>query len=360
MMLKKLISETNGTFDHVVISLTTIGTIGRALQDLGVPVIALGGSSGRISLSPMFRLVRELRIVKPDVVQGWMYHGNLAAWVAKALLRAEWRLCWSVRCSIGGPASVKLMTRITRDVCAWLSRPVACIIYNSQLARRQHEEIGYPVDKGVVIPNGFDTERFRPNADARDAFRRRYSISDSQAVIGHVARAQPLKDQPSLLIAALKVNSGAPDTLFVLAGPGIPRLAHAGNRVTINSLGGNLKLLPEQENINEVMAAFDVFVLSSVGEGFPNVLGEALSCGIPCVSTDVGDCAAIVGDAGIVVPPRNPDMLASAILKLLRMPAHERRELGLKARSRMQRDYSLTNVAAMYATYWLEGSRCVA
>jgi glycosyltransferase involved in cell wall biosynthesis len=320
-------------------------------------------------LSLLLRLARELRAVRPDVVQGWMYHGNLAAWGARILLRAKWRLFWSVRCSIGEPASVKLTTRITRDVCAWLSGPVTCIIYNSQLARRQHEEIGYPADKGVVIPNGFDTERFRPNANARAAFRRRYSISDGQAVVGHIARVQPMKDHPNLLLAALKVTAQAQNTIFVLAGPRMTRLADGREAAAaIDALGDKVMLLPEQENVNELMVAFDVFVLSSAfGEGFPNVLGEAQSCGTPCVATDVGDCAVVIGETGIIVPPRNPDMLASAMLKLLRMPAHEREQLGLRARARMQQSYSLANIAAMYAASWLDaesageqGSPCAA
>jgi glycosyltransferase involved in cell wall biosynthesis len=360
MMLKKVISETaSGPFEHVVISLKGVGAVGRSLERLGIPVIALGGTSGRFSLSLLIRLARQLRDTQPDVVQAWMYHANFAAWGAKALSRAKWPLYWSVRCSIGDSNSIKWTTRLTRNVCALLSKPVTRIIYNSHLARRQHEAIGYPKDKGVVIPNGFDTAVFRPSESSREAVRRRYGIADNQAIVGHVARAQPMKDQPTLLSAALKVFNKAPQTMFILAGPGMPGLAEARpeSRAAINALGDQLILLPEQKNVQELMAAFDIFVLSSAfGEGFPNVLGEALSCGSPCVATDVGDCAIVVGDGGIIVPPRDADRMASAIQALLDMPESARREIGLAARSRMQKDYSLANVAGLYSTCWREPS----
>src|SRR5665213_1017829 len=250
MMLKKLISETHGTFEHVVISLKTNGPVGRSLQNLGVPVIALGGTSRRVSPALLFRLAKEIRAVKPDLVQGWMYHGNQAAWGAKILLRAKWRLCWSVRCSFGEAGSVRFATRVIRNVSALLSKPVHCIIYNSHLARSQHEKIGYPADKGVVIPNGFDTEQFRPNAEARRAFRQHHGIAETALVVGHVARAQPIKDQFTLLSAAVEVVHEAPSALFVLAGSGIPGLATAGSECAapINTLDGRVKLLPEQQD----------------------------------------------------------------------------------------------------------------
>jgi glycosyltransferase involved in cell wall biosynthesis len=360
MMLKKVISETSRSCDHVVISLKTVGTVGRSLRGMGVPVIALGGTSGRFSPFLLIRLVMQLRALKPDLVQAWMYHANLAAWIAKILSRAKWPLYWSVRGAIGEPDPTKWATRLVRKICALLNGPVACIIYNSQLARLQHEKIGYPAVKGVVIPNGFDTERFKPNPEARRAIRQRYGVADNQVLIGHVARARPWKDQRNLLSAALEVEAQVQNAVFILAGPGIPQLADTGSETAdlIKALGEKLILLPEQENVNELMAAFDAFVLSSAfGEGFPNVLGEAQSCGTPCVTTDVGDCAAIVGETGLVVPPREADLLASAILKLLRMPEGERKELGLKARRRMQQDYSLARIAGMYAGCWREAEK---
>jgi glycosyltransferase involved in cell wall biosynthesis len=360
MMLKKVISETTGLHEHIVISLKNVGPIGRSLRSRGIPVIALGGMSGRFSFPLLFRLAKELRSLKPDLVQAWMYHANFAAWSAKLLSRGEWPLYWSVRCSVGEPRSIKWTTRFIRNICAPLSGPVTSIIYNSHIARRQHEDIGYPAAKGVVIPNGFDTEHFHPDEDAKKAFRRRHAISDNQIIVGHVARAQVMKDQPSLLRAALKVTSQVANAVFVLAGPGIPDLPRTrrDSAAAIAALGGRLLLLPEQENVNELMAAFDVFVLSSAfGEGFPNVLGEALSSGTPCVATDVGDCALIVGENGIIVPPRDPESLASGISKLLNMPSEDRKSLGLAGRARVQTEYSLAAIGRAYVDQWEERSK---
>lgn len=354
MMLKKVVSETAASCDHVVISLKDGGAVGKTLQGLGIPVIALGGKSGRFSLSLLIRLARELRAIEPDLVQAWMYHANLAVWVARFLLRGHWPLCWSVRCSIGAPSSIKWTTRLVINICAYLGKRTTSIIYNSHLACGHHENIGYPRARSLVIPNGFDTRAFVPDARAKERFRCHHAIPYNHVIIGHIARAQPLKDQRTLLLAAAKVLERAPNTIFILAGTGIPRLADAGNKnaLLVEALGDRVLFLPQQDNVNELMAAFDIFVLSSIAEGFPNVLGEALSCGVPCVATDVGDCARIVGKQGIIVPPGDPGKLAAGILKLLAMPSDERRAWGLAGRARMEKDYSIRAVAQMYLACW--------
>ncbi len=370
MMLKKLVLETKSDFEHVVISLHTIGTIGKELGEAGVRVIALEGQRGIPSPSLLIRLVKELHDIKPDIVQGWMYHGNFAASLSRRVMRARWPISWSIRCTISTQNLEKPVTRLIRNVSMYFSGPVKSIIYNSNASREQHEDMGYPAKKGSVIPNGFDTDVFKPNLSARSQFRVRYLVDDAQIIVGHIARVDPMKDQETLLLSASKVLEQNSNVFFVLAGRDVPTLARSGTAggSVIGALGKKIILLPEEGGVSDLAAAFDIFVLSSAfGEAFPNVLGEALSCGVPCVSTDVGDCAAIIGDAGAVAPVRDPGRLASAILNLLRMPEHERRDLGLTARARMQRDYSLEKVAAMYAAHWRDSeesgkqaSRCVA
>lgn len=354
-MLLKLISRSSGAFKHVVISLRTIGTVGQLLQARNIQVIALNSHPGRFSVALLFRLATQLRFVKPDIVQGWMYHGNFAAFIAKRMMGAGWPLCWSIRCSIGDPGTEKWITRAVRRVCAPIAGSIASIIYNSDRARHQHECAGYSSAKGVVIPNGFDTEVFRPNALARIAFRQRFSLEEDQPIIGHIARFDPMKDQATLVAAALKVARCLPNAIFIFAGPGMLNLPGTPDSTAsvLTLLKNKVIFLPEQENVAELMSAFDVFVLSSAfGEGFPNVLGEALSCGVPCVATDVGDCADVVGDCGAIVPPRDPEKLAAAILHILTAASSEREALSRRARRRAEQYFSIADVVTKYESAW--------
>ncbi len=359
MMLQKVISRTGDSFDHQVISLRTEGSVAKLLRAQGIAVSALGDMSGRPNPALLGRLVTALREAKPDLVQGWMYHGNFASRVARSLMGGRWPLHWSIRCSIGEAGTEKPMTRLVRRLGVSLSGPISSIIYNSDRARRQHEAIGYPSSRSLVIPNGFDTDRFRPSAPARAAFRRLHGIEDDTFVIGHVARVDPMKDQQCLLAAAKKVVEASTKCVFVLAGRGVPELAHpsAPTAGLVKSLEGKILLLPEQTDVSALMPAFDLFVLSSAfGEGFPNVLGEALCCGIPCLATDVGDCAAIIGNVGRIVPPRNPDMLAAATLEFLADADLGRRVGPQLARDRAKKNFSLATVADRYRDQWLRGS----
>ena len=187
MMLLKLIDQSHTSFEHFVISLTTIGTIGRELTDRNVPVFGLGARS-IAPLVTFVKLTNRLRTCAPNLVQGWMYHGNLAALAAKAALGAQWPLLWSVRCTVGDAGAEKVTTRAVRRIGGMFSGSAGAIIYNSDRARQQHEAIGFERSHGIVIPKGINTNIFRSNGPANAAFRNRFSIPSSCRVVGHVAR----------------------------------------------------------------------------------------------------------------------------------------------------------------------------
>jgi glycosyltransferase involved in cell wall biosynthesis len=191
------------------------------------------------------------------------------------------------------------------------------------------------------VPNGFDTDLFRPDAEQRARWRSRLGIGDGQNLIGMVARLDPMKDHATFLAAAAEVAERS-DAAFLLVGAGTESLP------VPPALAGRLHALGERSDVQEILPALDVMVLSSLGEGFPNVIGEAMACGVACISSDVGDAASIVADPTRIVKPRDAAALARAILALLRGGNDEITRLGMAARQRIVDHYSLAATVARY------------
>jgi glycosyltransferase involved in cell wall biosynthesis len=350
MMLYKLVSRFDrDRFDTSIVSLRGRGTMGARIEAVGVPVYAMGMEDAGSGAAGLLRLVREVRRLKPDIIQGWMPHGNLCAALAGTMaLRAQ--VLWNVRCSIDDLANEKAATRAVIRAGALGSARVRRIIYNSRVAAEQHEALGYPAAKRCLLPNGFDCERFRPSPETRRALRAELGLGESDVVIGMVARFHPMKGHETFFRAAGTLAARYPSARFVLAGRGVvPEDAGLAALVRENGLQGRVHLLGEREDTFRIYPALDVSSLaSSWGEGFPNVVGEAMACGVPCVVTDVGDSAWVVGGHGVVVAPDQPEALAAGWASLLEAGAEGRARLGEAARERVVEHFSLERVVAQY------------
>jgi len=354
-MLLKLVQAKTPEFSHSVVSLGGLGTIGPQLQRAGAMVIGVGLVAGKIPTFGALRLAKMLRDLNPDLIQGWMYHGNLAATFAHWFLRRPPKLLWTIRGSYDAAPHEKPLTRAVIRMGRVTSGRPSRTIYNSNEAKSQHLTAGFASRNADVIPNGFDLKRFHHNLDQRSIIRARLRLRDEEFVVGHIARVHPMKDQLSLLRACGLLVGRVPHLRVVAAGRDMERMGEVlpGALEPIRTLGSRLLLLPEQIDVAQLMPAFDAFVLSSAwGEGFPNVLGEAMATGVPCVATDIGDSREIVGDTGIIVPPRSPDQLALAILALASKGTGERAELSVRARRRVEKNYSLASVVRQYETIW--------
>ena len=346
-------------FESHVVSLTDKGTIGSRIQDLGVPLTALGMRTGSPSAAGLWQLRSVVRDFRPDVLQGWMYHGNMAVNIAHTFAPGRPALAWNVRHSLYGLAHEKYMTRQVIRVNRLLSRKAGTIIYNSRLSREQHEAFGFYSHRGQVIPNGINLRRFVPSHDGRQRVRHKLGIPEGAFVVGHVARLHPMKDHERFLRAAVKVASKHSEVHFLLSGrdvsletPVLAGLVPAWAREHFHLLG-------ERDDVPYLMSAMDIFCQSSWSEAWPNVLGEAMATGVPCVATDVGDSADIVEDTGKIVPPRDSGALAGAIEDLLAMPSDERLARGVSARAQIETNYALTNVVDQYAAVYIGlSSRC--
>jgi len=351
MMLYKLLSRTNRTrFEPAVISLSDHGTLGEQIEGLGIPVISIGMKRGRPTLTGIWRLIAAARELKPNIIQGWMYHGNLAAQLAGFFRPGQTVVLWNIRQSLYSLSYEKRATAAVIKIGSYLSRFPAYIIYNSKTSACQHEAIGYRAGARVFIPNGFDTAGFSPSDEARQSVRSELGIAEDAFLIGLICRYHPMKDHEMFLKAVSLLLESNSNVHFVLAGDRVDNNnVELRKRIHHLKLSNHVHLLGERRDISRLTAALDIGVSSSsYAEGFPNVIGEAMSCAVPCVVTDVGDSALIVGDTGMVVQPRDPLSLAYACQKLIDMGKDRLQEMGKRARRRIVDRFSLEYIVQHY------------
>jgi glycosyltransferase involved in cell wall biosynthesis len=360
MLYKLLGAIDRERFDPTVISLSTLGPLAERIAGLGIPVSALGMSPG-LSLAhppvrPLARGVRRLRACRPQIVHTWMYHADLVGG-ALARVSSDAKVIWGVRGSLD-PTLSKRSSLWTARACATTSRVLPDrIVSCSQRLAEMHVELGYDPTRMMVIPNGFDLSWLAPDEALRVRTRERLGVGEGELLVGQVGRYHPQKDHRTFVRAAGEIARACPDARFVLCGPGVDR---ANSELTdwIAQAGiaaDRCELLGPVEDPRGVLNALDVLVCSSAfGEGFPNVLGEAMACGVVCVTTDVGDAAAIVADTGRVVPVRDWRALAREIVAVLSLPSGERRALGEQARRRVEQNFALERVTGRFEALYLE------
>jgi len=230
------------------------------------------------------------------------------------------------------------------------------IIYNSHTGKDYHELIGYTSKKGIVVPNGFDTDIFIPLQQARLHIRKELGLPDNTLLIGMVSRYHSIKDHTTFLQAAAQMFKIKPNVKFILAGRG----CDSENNDLISlikhlDLDKTVFLLGERKDVPRLTAAFDIASSSSSSEGFANIIGEAMSCGVPCVVTDVGDSKWILGSGGVVVPPKNPEAMQKGWEQLIEISYSGRRKMGELGRQRIIDLFSIDSIARQYETLYMGG-----
>lgn len=336
-------------FSMDVVSLTELGAVGEDLRGVGIPTIALGMNRTRPNPNDVLRLAAHLRRSRTDVVQTWLYHGDLIGGLAGRL--AGLPVIWNIRQSDLAPRTTKLGTLLTARACAWLSGLVPThIICCSEASRVVHGALGYKPSKMSVIGNGVDFTTFGPDRVAGVEARAAAGIEPDVPVIGLVARFHPQKDHQTFVRAAAELTDSHANVHFVLCGEGVdPNNATLFGWISDLGLSERFHLLGERGDVQQVYNALTIATLSSsYGEGFPNVLAEAMACGVPCVTTDIGDSAFIVGEAGAVVPPGDPVALAIAWSTILGLSDECRAALGAAARCRALETFRLEDVVESY------------
>ena len=348
MTLARLLTRPNRHSTAVaVVALGSRGPLAARIEAAGVPVFALGVRAGASAAVALWRLVSLLRRFRPDVVQTWLYHADVAGLVAGTIARVP-HVVWNIRCAELDPRDHPRSLPLLLRALALMSGRPAAVVCNSEAGRRAHERLGYTPRRWEIIANGIDTDTFRPSADARRHLRRELGLDANARLVGLLARFHPMKDHITFLEAAKIISASKTDVHFVAAGRGVPEAAAIEQWLKRSGTTGYVHLLHEQAEPSRFLAALDVAVSSSYGEAFPNVVAEAMACGTPCVATDVGESARIIANAGFVVPRREPAALAAAVVRVLDLDAAARAAVQTEARQRIVSNFSIDRAAARF------------
>lgn len=355
-VLFRLATYPEANVEHVVVSLTDEGIYGERLRAAGVAVHVLGMKRGRVSLGGFLALRALVAAERPDAVQTWMYHADLIGGLAARLAGVR-AIAWGIRNSGEHLERSSRSARMVLRACALLSgRIPKAIVCAAQKSAERHADKGYDRARMVVIANGYDLSRYAPNAEARSRVRAQWGVPQDVPAIGCVARWDPLKDHANLLraIAALVRDGRDAGLRCVLIGRGMETdNAELGALVDKLGLRDRLVLAGPSDDVPAAMNGLDLHVLSSCAEGFPNVVAEAMACGVYCVVTEVGDAAYIVGDAGVVVPPEQPEALARGIETALReVAARGRERAGEAGRARVLENFDIARMVQSYIAVW--------
>ncbi|MFZ3237983.1 MAG: glycosyltransferase [Stellaceae bacterium] len=330
--------------DCSVASLISEGPMRDRFAQIGVEVTGLDMKRGEFSAPRLGRLVRLVRRIRPRIVQGWLYHANLAA-TAAARLAAVFprpRLAWSIHGALPEFACYPPRLRRAVDLGARLSPFADGILYNGRAALDGHRRFGFRAPLARLFSNGVDLTRFGSAPDLRAATRRELGLPEDAVVAIAVGRDDPMKNWPGMLAAA---DAPADRNVWLVAvGDGTERLPPAPRR----------RLLGRRDDMPALYAAADIFMLAShFGEGTSVALSEAMASGLPVVVTAVGDNGAVVGEAGLVVPPRDGAALARALSTLAGDPAL-RASTGRAAQAAALTRFGIDRLHASFADFYAE------
>ncbi|MER9652396.1 glycosyltransferase [Mesorhizobium sp. M0152] len=341
---------------HFVVSLSGEGKYGPLLREAGISLVCLSMPKGRLSLKGLATLRRIFATYRPDVVQCWMYHANLVGGVLARLFGIK-PILWGMHSSGLDPRAAPFATRAVDRICASISGAVpARIVSCSEQASQRHVRAGYSSSKWTIIPNGYDLAVFEPDGKARARLRQGWSIEADRFIIGNVARWHPDKDHKNL-VAALSALSARTRLPFqcILVGPGITaENAELVGLLDHHGVRDKVMLLGPRDDIADLMNAFDIHVLASSSEAFPNVIAEAMACGTPCVATDVGDVGLLVGNVGFVVPERDPEALSRS-MEIMALEMRDSASWTIRrqaSRDRIASRFSLERMAKSYGALW--------
>lgn len=328
-------------FEPVVVSLHSGGSMASVFDDSDIRVLSAAKEGRRDIVGFVSRLRRLLRQAQPDVVYSFTDYPNVLNEVLR-FLGGGYRTVWGLRASDNKPATQDFVWRTILTASRPLSWTADLLISNSDAGRAYYVDLGYPRGRIHVIPNGIDTQRFSPDPAMRERLRADWGVGN-KLVFGFVGRLHPKKGVGTFLEAARATADKHPDSHFVIAGEDSDTYGSRMRAVAAPLIEERrLTWLGERRDVNAIMTALDVFTLTSTyGEGFPNVLGEAMAAELPVLATDVGDAAAVLGEASWLVKRDDAASVQARWDSVLAMPPAGRAELGSRNRRRIVEHYSL-------------------
>lgn len=352
--LLNLCQDPDPRVTYRVVSLKEGGALLPLFQDAGVLLGTLGMQSGWPSLRGFVKLCKILKTYKPDVLQTWLYHGDLLGLMAGKVMGFP-RLYWNIRCSNMDFSQYSWKTRVVAQLNAKLSKIPEGIVFNAHAGKAAHEQEGFSPRRWIYRPNGFkippqEKVLFEAHKAAKVAARAALGLPEEALVLGMVARVDPMKDYQTLFTAVARLQKHFASLHLVVIGQGTEALGSffAGDRTHLHCLGF-------RKEAASLMGAFDACILSSAfGEGFPNVMGEAMARGLPVFASDVGDARHLIGEEKHLFPPGDATCLETLLRDFLSMPASKRAQKGQEFYHRLQASYSLEKMWNSYRELYRE------
>ena len=306
-----------------------------------IHVVSLNKSGRWDIIRFVLRFIKLLKSLQPDILYSFLPDANIAGLIAGRLSGVK-RVVWGVRASNMDVSRYDWLARMSLRLSAFLSKFPDAIIANSHAGKEFHRGIGYSTNRMMVIPNGICTDRFKPDYSAGLKVRDEWGIDEETITIGLIGRFDPMKDHATFLRAVKIFNQEGCSVRFVCIGDGKePYKSEIHSLCMTLGLNGSLIWTGARSDMPAVYSALDIVTsTSSYGEGFSNVIGEAMTCGVPCVVTDVGDSAIIVGETGVIVNPEDPQALADGWTSMLKRLNDKSYLIKKMARARIVSHYN--------------------
>jgi glycosyltransferase involved in cell wall biosynthesis len=354
LMLKRMLEaqKKNACFYNIVVSLTTLGPVGKQLQLNGIEVHSFEMNSKLMTPFIILKLIKLIKKSSVDLVQTWMYHADLIGGLA-AKISGTCPVVWGIRSTKipqGFFNSTYWLIRICASFSNWLPNKIVCC---ADAARREHESLGYISNKMVVISNGYNFSFFDNQRNSRSKARSKIGYSDRDVVIGTVGRFDPLKDFNNFILAAEKLSNNFAHAKFLMIGRNVDwSNLQLSDWIKSKGLEDKFTLLGEKLDIPFYLSAMDIFCMSSISEGFPNSVVEAMAIGLPCVVTKAGDVNKIIHDKSFVVPVSDSSALSKALLRMCRMKSKTRQLIGESNKKKVRLEFEINNTSKQYETLY--------
>lgn len=342
---------------HVVLSLVKEGVLRNQFESV-CDVHDLGLEYGQLSIQALFRLKNICVLVKPDIIQGWMYHGNVVASLA-SFLSGKKPVIHGVRQCLYADQEIGRLTRILIQLNSWLSRRASLTLYNSETAKAHHIQRGFDPSSCRIWYNGYDTKCFQRSLEKRRNMRTSLGLSEDNFLIGKLGRFHPMKDYPTLIESFRMIHEKHKNTHLALGGKGLD-IHNPELKQIIRNSGvpvENFHLLGPVQETSSFYNGLDCFVLSSNSEAFPNVVVEALLYEIPVVATDVGEVSTILDCKSNTVSPGQPDQIAKKVAEFIEYSASERQELSAKLKESIESRFSIERCVEQLNEFFQEASK---
>ncbi len=340
-MLTKLVSNNkDSNITMVIVTLLNINYFSEEITRNGIKIYCLNLKSKPLGFLNMFKIIKS---EKPDIIQTWMYHCDFLGLLIKAAF-PKVKLFWNIRHSFLVEGVDKRTTIVLAHILGKISFIPNKIIFGSAAAFNFHTGIGYKKNSAKIIPNGFDTELFSPSDNEKNTIRKELSVPPKNLIFGHVGREKRIKNQIMLIEAFTEVIKYYPSITLILIGKGLKEKYSTHPLV----ISGDIRILDETQTIHRYLKSFDLFILPSLSEGFPNVIGEAMATGVPCISTNVGDSAKIIGKDELIAWENSRDDLTMRMKYWLQLNEREKNDLKSYSRNRIKENFSIGKIVSQY------------